>query len=247
MSITHKTKGLILRTVQYGDTSLIVTALTELFGVQSYLIKGVRKSTKTQSAKANYFQSGALLEMIVYHNPLKQLNFVKEYKWATIYQNIFNDVVKNAVAIYSIELLQKCLKQPDDNPEVFYFMEDVLISLDNANALVTANMPIFIALHLPSLLGIQIIDNYSAQNSILDLKDGCFYDYLPTHSNIVEMPNTKLISDYLKALHPSDLETILSNGKQRKEILDSLEIFYQLHISDFGKIKTLPILREILG
>jgi DNA repair protein RecO (recombination protein O) len=247
LSSTHKTKALIIKTVAYGDTSLIVTALTELFGVQSYIVKGVRTGTKTKSAKANFFQLGAILEMVVYHNPQKLLNFVKEFKWATLYQHIYSNVVKYSITLYTIELLQKCLKQPDDNPAIFYFAEDVLLAIDGANDTVAANLPIYIALQLPNLLGIQIIDNFSNSCTILDLKDGCFYEDNPMHQNVVEMPYSKMISDYIKALHPNDLNDVLLNGKSRKKILDSLEIFYQLHITDFGKIKTLPILREILS
>ena len=44
--MTHKTKGIVLRTVKYGETSVIVTILTELFGLQSYLINGVRSSSR---------------------------------------------------------------------------------------------------------------------------------------------------------------------------------------------------------
>jgi DNA repair protein RecO (recombination protein O) len=36
--MTHKTKGIILRTVKYGETSLVVTAFTELFGIQAYMV-----------------------------------------------------------------------------------------------------------------------------------------------------------------------------------------------------------------
>ena len=70
---THKTKGIVLRTVKYGETSVIVAVFTEKFGVQSYLVNGVRISTKKGSGKANLFQPSAILEMVVYHNELKQL------------------------------------------------------------------------------------------------------------------------------------------------------------------------------
>jgi DNA repair protein RecO (recombination protein O) len=248
MSQTHTTKAIILKTVAYGDTSLIVTALTELFGMQTYMVKGVRKSTKTQSTKASFFQLAAHLEMVVYHNPLKQINFVKEFRWQTMYQSIYQNVVRNSIALFTIELLQKTIKEPDSNPELFYFVEDVLQAIDVSNNSIAANLPIYIALHLPNLFGIQIIDDYNSNNhNILDLKEGCFTNELPLHNNIVNEPHSKNISDFLKALHPNDLEGIALNGKARKEILDYIEIFYLLHVSDFGKIKTLPILREILG
>ncbi|MEI5604183.1 DNA repair protein RecO, partial [Streptomyces brasiliscabiei] len=79
---------------------------TELFGIQQYIVKGVRQSTKKSAGKAGYFQPGAILDLEVYHNELKQLQFIKEFKWAHIYESIFFDVVKNTVAMYIIELLQ---------------------------------------------------------------------------------------------------------------------------------------------
>ncbi|MFL5786527.1 MAG: recombination protein O N-terminal domain-containing protein [Flavisolibacter sp.] len=35
----HKTKGIVLRTVKYGETSLVVTMFTELLGLQYYIVK----------------------------------------------------------------------------------------------------------------------------------------------------------------------------------------------------------------
>ena len=51
--MTHKTKGIVLRTIKYGETSVVVTIFTELFGVQTYMVNGVR-TTKKSSAKANH-------------------------------------------------------------------------------------------------------------------------------------------------------------------------------------------------
>jgi DNA repair protein RecO (recombination protein O) len=246
MSIPHKTKAIVLRAIPYGDTSLIVTALTELFGIQSYIIKGVRKSTKTQSAKVSFFQPAALLEMVVYHNPLKHLNFVKEYKWSTIYQNIYSSVFKNAIALYAIELFTKCIKQPDENPEVFYFAEDVLRTIDTADAALAANLPLYISIQLPLLLGLQITDNYAPDTAILDLKAGCYVAVVPNHPHMVQAPHSKYINDFLKTENIADLRSITMNGSIRQQLLLDMEIFYQLHIQDFGKIKSLPILHEIL-
>src|SRR6266550_7603760 len=135
----HKTKGIVLRTVKYGETSVIVSVFTELFGIQSYLVNGVRTSTKKGSGKGNLFQPAAILDMIVYHNDLKQLQRVKEFKWDYLYQHIFSDIGKNAVALFMIELLTKCLKQPEANEELFHFAEDAFLHLDKSNAAVSAN------------------------------------------------------------------------------------------------------------
>ncbi|MDT9165980.1 recombination protein O N-terminal domain-containing protein, partial [Escherichia coli] len=78
--------------VRYGETSVIVTMLTELFGLQSYLVNGVRVSGKKGAGKANMFQPTAILDMVVYHNELKQLQRIREFRWAHIYQHILTDV-----------------------------------------------------------------------------------------------------------------------------------------------------------
>jgi len=134
--MTHKTKGVVLRTVKYGETSVIATVYTELFGVQSYIVKGVRQATKKSQGKSTYFQPGAMLNMVVYHNDLKNLQFIKEYEWSYLYNEVLFDVIKNAVAMYIVELLQHSLKQPEANPELFYLIEDTLKQL---------NLPIYIS------------------------------------------------------------------------------------------------------
>ena len=145
----HKTKGIVLRRVKYGETSLIVSIYTELFGLQSYLINGVRTSSAKGSGKANLFQPTAILEMVVYHNELRQLQRIKEFKWGYLYEHILTDVKKNAVASFMIELITKCLKQPESNEDLYNFIEDAFIYLDKSDDAVMANFPLFFALHLP--------------------------------------------------------------------------------------------------
>ena len=86
----HNTKGIVLRVTKYGDTSIIMTAYTELFGVQQYIVKGVRVNTKKGANKGVFYQPAAILQMEVYHSPMKQLQMVKEVSWDFIYQNIYS-------------------------------------------------------------------------------------------------------------------------------------------------------------
>lgn len=243
----HKTKGIVLRAVKYGETSLVVTILTELFGVQSYLVNGVRVSSKKGTGKANLFQPAAILDLVVYHNELKHLNRIKEFKWAYLYKNIFSDVPKNAVALYMVELLTKCLKQPEGNPELFHFMEDVLVSLDESSGSVMANLPLFFALHLPFHFGFRVTDNHSKQNLFLDLQDGSFVREQPAHPYFLEDKQATTTSQLLKVMQPAELETVKLNHDFRRHLLQRYENYYRLHIPDFGTLKTLPVLREVLG
>lgn len=245
--MVHKTKGIVLRTVKYGETSLIVTAFTELFGLQSYIVNGVRTTSKQSVGKAVHFQPAAILDMVVYHNPFVNLQRIREFKWAHLYQHLFSSVRKNSVAMFMIELLSKCLKEPEANAELFYFVEDAFLHLDEANEKVTANFPLFFALHLAVFFGFRINDEFSQEQSYLDLQEGLFVPVQPEHPHYLEGKLAEATSQVLKTQQPEDLEDLALTGDFRRQILSTLESYYRLHIPDFTPLKTLPILREVLS
>lgn len=237
----------MLRTVKYGETSVIVSIFTEVFGVQSYLINGVRTTTGKGGGKAILFQPSAILDMIVYHNELKQLQRIKEFKWAHLYQHILSEVRKNAVAMFMIELLTRCLKQPEANADLFNFAEDAFLMLDRSSNAVTANFPLFFALHLPVFFGLRIHDNYNEDKPILDLQEGCFVGEHPSHPYFLEDRQAFITSQILKVQQPGELEDIKLNHDFRRHLLFTYETYYKLHIQDFGTLRTLPVLKEILN
>ncbi len=245
--MVHATKGIVLRTVKYGDTSIITTVYTELFGIQSYIVKGVRQSSKTSAGKAGFFQPSAMLDMEVYHNDLKQLQFIKEYQWSYLYEHILFDVVKNTVAVYVIELLQHSLKQPEANPELFYLIEDTLKQLDKGSDTLTGNLPLYFTLHLSSELGFQMQGNYSQQTPFFDLKEGMFIAEKPLHVYYMEGLLAQTTSQLLAVKFYNDLEYILLNRNLRRELLTAYQTYLSLHIHDFGEMKSFAILQEILG
>jgi len=245
--MVHKTKGIILRTVKYGDTSIITTVYTELFGVQTYIVKGVRQSSKKTQSKANYFQPAAILEMEVYHNELKQMQFIKEYQWSFFYENIFFDVMRNAVAMYVIELLQHSLKQPEAHPELFYFIENTLHQLDKGNDSLIANLPLHFTLHLGSELGFKILGEYNSDTTVIDLQEGNFVKDIPLHQHYLINETAQVTSQLLLAKNYKEASSILLNRNIRKQLLEAYQNFMRLHITGFGELRSVGVLQEIFA
>lgn len=244
--MTHKTKGIVLRTVKYGETSLVVTIFTELFGVQTYMVNGVR-SVKKSASKANQFQPGALLDLLVYHSDGKSMQRIKEFSWSVLYEHLLSNVVKNSIALFMVELLQKCLKQPEQNIDLFDFCAASFLQLDKANVTVTANFPLFFSLHLTHFLGFRMIDNYDANNIFLDLQEGNFIDHQPVHPHFMDGEPALLTSLLLKVMQPHELDQFRLNHEVRRALLLRYQDYYALHIHDFGQLKTLLVLHEVLN
>jgi len=243
----HKTRGIVLRTVKYGETSLIVTLYTELFGIQSYLVNGVRTSSKRGPGKAVYFQPAAILDLLVYHNELKNLQRIREFSWAVLYSTIFSDIFTNAVALYMVELLQKTIKQPEPNPGLFYFIEDSFLHLDAAEGRVLANFPLFFILHLAGFFGFRIQDIYSEKNPIFDLREGRFVSEVPPYPQVLEGPLSFHTAQLLRVQQPKELQELALNQETRRALLQAFQTFYALQIPEFGEMRTFAVLQTVLS
>ena len=242
----HQTKGIIIRTVKYGETSLVVSAFTELFGVQQYMVKGVRSAKKSASFSAAQLQVGNILDMTVYHNDRNALQHIKECKQAVYYESLFADVRKNSVMLFMIEILQKCLRQPDPHPELFYFLEDILVGLDKSTNYQTANIPIFFMLHLSHFFGFRMMDNYDNVNNIIDLREGKFVSIMPIHQQILCEPYSECISLFLRSMQVKELDQIKLNRQVRFELLNACIEYYALHVQPFGVMRSLSVIRTVL-
>ena len=241
----HNTKGIVLRVTKYGDTSLIMTAYTELFGVQQYIVKGVRTTSKKGANKAVYYQPAAILQMEVYHTPMKQLQMLKEVNWDYVYQNVYSDIIRNAVATYIVEVLQQTL-QPEPHPELFYLIEDTFKQLDKGGAVLSSNLPIYFLIHLSETLGFGLQGKWTEATPLLDVKEGQFVKDKPLHPYFLEGIEAQTASQFMSLQFYNDLENIHLNGAQRKKILDLFQLSLSWHYKKFTEIKSLLILQAVL-
>ena len=242
----HKTPGIVLRTVKYGDSSVILSIFTELFGIQSYIVNGVR-SAKPKAAKGNILQPGNILDLVVYHHEQKNLQRISEFKLGHVYTSMHVNIVKNTVALYLIELLQKVMKQPEHTPELYHFAESTFRALDTESTTVAANLPLYFTLRLAAHLGFHFGGHYSSYTPYLDLQEGVFTDLPPHHTNYLD-ETSSAITDRLQGVSAfTDLEKIELNKERRRNMLYAYLEFYRLHLPDFTELQSPPILHEILG
>jgi DNA repair protein RecO (recombination protein O) len=251
--MTHKTRGIVLRTVKYGETSLVVTMFTELFGIQTYMVNGVRSNGKTQN-KAALLQPAAICDMLVYHNSQKAMQRIKEIKWGVLYKDIFGHIIKNSVALYMVELLHKCLKQPEPNTDLYHFCEDALLALDGADKTVTANFALFFSLQLPHFFGFRpqpvLMDGEAVSETAaiyFDLREGCFDVQQPVHPHFIEGAAAQATAQLLKVMHPAELSDFALHHTLRRQLLLAYQDFFALHLHEFGQLKTLQVMQTVLS
>lgn len=241
------TRAVVLRSVAYGDSSLIVSAFTERFGLQQYMVKGARKAGKKTAPLALMLQPAAILEMVVYHHPTRQLQMIREARWSIVYSGLMGSITRHTIALYMVELLHHCLRQPEPHETLFEFVSSNLLMLDQCDGPVMANLPLYFTLKLAGWMGFLPEGQFSESRPYLDLREGVFCAEPPVHGMYLDEAMSKITQVILEQENPVTLYRIKLNHLQRRALLNDYIRFYQYHFNEFGKLKTLPVLQEVLG
>lgn len=228
----HKTKGIVLRSVKYGESSIITTIFTSLLGVQTYMVQGVR-SIKAKQNRGSFFQPGMLLEMVVYQQPQKNMQRIKEFKAAYIYTVLQEDIVKNSISLFSVEVLLRLLPEHAPLPQLFDLAYEYFVALDQLSVRQVANFPLFFIIQCSKVLG-------------YDLKDADAGMQPSTDMPFINDEDAKALGILLEVNDYTGLEQIKLNADTRLRLTDWCVGYLQQHTQHMGNLRSLSVLREIL-
>jgi DNA repair protein RecO (recombination protein O) len=238
----HKTKGIALHYIKYGDSSIIAHIYTDIFGRQAYIVNGVR--SKKSKIRLSLFQPLSVLEMDVYYKPNRELQRIKDLRSYLPLQTIHNDIIKSSIAIFISEIIYKTLREVEPNKPLFDFLHDAIHMLDTKTKGIE-NYHLVFLLILSKYLGISPKMSDKEKSKQSEGGNTIISDNLQ---------NSFLLSDEeLKGLDElykysfEDLEKIRISNNTRSSLLDKLVEYYQIHLEGTGSIKSLTVLKEVFN
>lgn len=234
------TRGIILKVVKYGETSIICDIYTEAVGLQSYIINGVRK--RNARYPASIFQPMYIVEIEAYDNPRKDLNRIKEIKVALTYRSIPFDIKKSAIGIFALEIFRKSIRERETNSLLFDYTYQFYSYLDEVQD-GYFNSHLWFTIHLTQFHGFLPSGVCDQQTPYFDLQKGQF---VPFRSSLVQLEEWAS-SDLFALLHLdlSDTSQIKLNSKTRNKLIEDLIRFYQYHIEGMQQINAHQILAQV--
>lgn len=236
----ESTKAIVLKSIKYGDTSLITTCYTENYGVKSYLLRGILKSKKS-TIKSAYFQPLMQLQLTANHNNKGALNTLKEVTVAHFYNAIYTDIKKQTIALFLAEMVYNSIKEEEQNSGLFKYLEASFLWLDTHNN--CSNFHLLFLLNLTKYLGF-----YPELNVV----NAPYFDLLEGSFSINNKPNAvsgQNLSQFKKLLgiNFDVLDEVDFSAANRQAVLAILVQYYELHLSDFKKPKSLNVLKAVFG
>ncbi len=228
----HKTRGIALNYIRYRETSIITKIYTEQFGIQSYIVNGVR-SAKSKTNRIAFFQPLTLLDLVVYHKNKEQtLHRLSEVKCSEPFKDLPYHFVKSSMAMFITELLSKTLREEETNEPMFEFIQSSILILEKSHEHIE-NFHLIFVVKLMSYLG------FGAETA-KELEQQLTENLYPHPLDAVTLEALQVF-----ILAPFDYAHQLDR-RRRNELLDALIFFYKVHLEGLGEMRSVEVLREMM-
>jgi DNA repair protein RecO (recombination protein O) len=125
--LEHRTRGLVLRTFDQGESDRLVHLYTERIGRVSAIAKGARRSKRRFPGTLELF---SVLELRLVEPPRASLMRIEGATLARAFEGIAADLGRYAVACELVEILDRFTGEREAQPETYRFAEGVLAVVD---------------------------------------------------------------------------------------------------------------------
>lgn len=240
------TKGIVLNRLKYGDSSLIVPIFTKQFGLQSCILKGLGKNKKNNN-EGNLLFPASIVELSMYYQEEKNIKLIKEVHAGCLHQTIIENIPKNCIATFAMEVLKNLLTADFVQEDLFEFCCEFLQRLDASEEKDVANYPIFFLIQAGKTMGYQILGEYTEKTPLLDLPNGRFISSRNKAGTAIPQEIALLMSRLNAADEITTVQQIKINRAMRKAVLEQFQLFLHLHLPRFKPLKSIAVLSEILS
>jgi DNA repair protein RecO (recombination protein O) len=126
LSVILKDRAVILRTWDYGETSLVVSALTRSGGRSNFLAKGARGPKSPMQGR---FRTGNIGDIVYYDKPGRSLKLIKEFSAGPVLDSSRADLERLCIFQAGLEIAGRASQGDEQEGAVFDMAEAFITGL----------------------------------------------------------------------------------------------------------------------
>lgn len=238
-----KSRGIILNSTNYGDSSLVVKIYTEQEGMGSFIVGGVR--TRKGRFSSSLFQPLTLVEVLASGKPGQSMKRITEIQLSPPFSGIPHHMTKSTIALFLSEVIYRSVKEEEVNPGLFHFLHNSIQILD-LNQHNCARFHLFFMIQFSRYLGFFPNGEYVKGESYFDLREGLFKTDCPVHADFLDTKQTTILYEFMNRSFDNFHELELGKASSNM-LLHSLVTYFELHQTHGSQIRSHKILEEILN
>ena len=236
-----KTQAIVLHSLKYGESRLIVDVFTRTFGRQSFIVS-IPKTSKGK-IKKQFFQPLTLLEIETDIRPKLQLQKLNDVRLLTPFESIPFEPDKLAISLFVAEFLYYALRSEQRNELLYDYLEYSIMWLDGQQANF-ANFHIVFLLRLTRFLGFYPnMDDYE-DGDYFDLRESEFMRNPPVHRDFLHPEEAQKVQLMMRMDFPT-MHLFRMSHNDRNRLLEISIKYYRLHLPDFPEMKSIEVLQAL--
>ena len=236
-----KTQAIVLHSIKYGETRLIVDMFTKEYGRLSFIVS-LPKSPKSK-IKKQYFQPLAMLEIETDVRPRLQLQKLSDIRLLHPFSTIPFSQHKLSISLFVAEFLYYALRGEQQNALLFDYIVNSLQWLDGQDGRF-ANFHLVFLMRLSRFLGFYPnLDDYTV-GDYFDLRESVFLPAPPIHHDFLQPQEAEKVQLMMRMDFPT-MHLFQMSHTERNRLLEVALSYYRLHLPDFPELKSLSVLQEL--
>ena len=111
-----QTSAIVLKSFNYGDSSIIARCFSKEYGKISFIVKGAKSK---KNSKSSQFQPLSYIDLIYNYKPKSNLQIVSKVEFKEYWGNILNDLHRVTLSMAILDITDKAITEGDPHPELF--------------------------------------------------------------------------------------------------------------------------------
>ncbi|NGP89835.1 DNA repair protein RecO [Fodinibius halophilus] len=242
--ITH-TEAIIFRTVDYQESSKIVTMFTREHGKIALMVRGAKKP---KSKFSGLIEVGNILDVVYYHKSSRSVQILSEASYAVKNDQLRVNFEKMATMTSAIELISQLLHDDEVNKPLFDFSKKMLTWLNTADIHPPVMFP-YLQIRLAALTGIGLqldVNQTEEETNYFNLESGLITtESISSHSYKLTQTQYDYIRIALQARSSKLFEMPFDTG-ELGSLIDHLDRYLKYHVEGLRDRKSDAIFEQIL-
>ncbi|TVQ04945.1 MAG: DNA repair protein RecO [Balneolaceae bacterium] len=243
-----KTDAIVLRTIDYSESSLIASLFTRNNGLVSVIAKGAKRP---KSKFASFLVPGQVLESVFYYKSTRSIQTLSDVSFLVKLDALRHDVEKMAITVTTMELVNQVIHENEVNESLFDFLVKLLEWINGRPDVSRKYFP-YIQTRIIHYIGIGLQVNEQIETKLpargyMNIESG-------TLTNTAEGAHSLLLSEgqliFLKAILLKNKSSIFENNLSKSELselIEYLDRYIRYHVGSVKPRSSDSIFDQILN
>lgn len=241
--IVH-TKVIVLKVIDFQESSKILTVLSEEHGKIALIAKGAKKP---KSKLSGILETGAVLDVVYYY---KQSRGVQTLSEASIYysdHSFRTDLEKTAILYATLELIGQVVHEHEVNEPVFDFVLTFIKWLGNSEE-TYPSLFAYVQIRLADIIGFGLVSTMEdiPENAYLNVTSGNLSEHSEDElSYKLTVAQTQFMILAMAGRNSKIFNVQFGNG-ELKQLVHHLDVYFKYHIEGYQDRKSDSIFEQML-